>query len=109
MGKFDQPPGGQYWGWHQYMWKDLRTQLGEKVAARTHLRYCGKGKVATCAKEMWAAIDAAAKKLVAAGRRPRQLARGRRRWTSSSRRCPLITMQYSNKPTGIHQVMQFGP
>jgi hypothetical protein len=21
---------------------------------------------------------------------------------------PLITMQYTNKPTGIHQVMQFG-
>jgi hypothetical protein len=30
--RFDQPPGGQYGGWHQYMWKDLRAMLGQKVA-----------------------------------------------------------------------------
>ena len=32
--RFDQPPGGQYGGWHQYMWKDLRALLGQKVARR---------------------------------------------------------------------------
>ena len=110
IGKFDQPPGGQYSGWHQYMWKDLRAQLGEKVAGPYHLRYCGKGKVATCAKEIWAAIDAAAKKLSASqGADPAAWREAEARSDIEFSPLPLITMQYSNKPTGIHQVMQFGP
>jgi hypothetical protein len=32
------------------MWKDLRAMLGQKVAGAYHLRYCGKGTVATCAR-----------------------------------------------------------
>ena len=110
IGKFDQPPGGQYSGWHQYMWKDLRSQLGEKVAGPYHLRYCGKGKVATCAKEVWAAIDAAAKKLSASqGADPAAWREAEAPSDIEFSPLPLITMQYSNKPTGIHQVMQFGP
>jgi acyl-homoserine lactone acylase PvdQ len=107
--RFDAPPGGQYAGWHQYMWKDLRSLLGEKVAGAYHLRYCGDGKVSRCAKELWAAIDRAGATLAAqqgpdpnAWRAPE----GKEQITFTP--IPLITMQYTNKPTGIHQVMQFG-
>jgi len=31
VSRFDQPPGGQYTGWHIYLNKDLRTLLGERV------------------------------------------------------------------------------
>jgi acyl-homoserine lactone acylase PvdQ len=108
--RFDQPPGGQYAGWHQYMWKDLRRLLGQKVAGAYHLRYCGDGKLSTCSKELWAALDAAGKRLAAQqGPDPNAWRAPEAREQISFAPLPLITMQYTNKPTGIHQVMQFGP
>ncbi len=109
VGRFDRPPGGQYGGWHQYMWKDLRAELGDKVAGKYNLRYCGKGDVKTCAKELWSALDKTRKTLEA------RLGPDPTAWHSPEAReqigfapLPLVTMQYTNKPTGIHQVMQFG-
>jgi acyl-homoserine lactone acylase PvdQ len=108
--RFDQPPGGQYAGWHQYMWKDLRRLLGQKVAGAYHLRYCGDGKLSTCSKELWGALDAAGKRLAAQqGPDPNAWRAPEAREQISFAPLPLITMQYTNKPTGIHQVMQFGP
>ena len=108
--RFDAPPGGQYAGWHQYMWKDLRAMLGQKVAGAYHLRYCGDGKVSRCARELWAALDAAGAKLA------REQGPDPSAWRAPEAKeqitfapIPLITMQYTNKPTGIHQVMQFAP
>ena len=34
ISRFEAPPGGQYAGWHQYMGKDLRTELGQKVRGK---------------------------------------------------------------------------
>ena len=108
--RFDQPPGGQYGGWHQYMWKDLRAMLGQKVAGAYHLRYCGDGSVKTCSKELWAALDAARKRLAAQqGPDPTAWRAPEAKEQITFAPLPLITMQYTNKPTGIHQVMQFGP
>jgi acyl-homoserine lactone acylase PvdQ len=108
-GRFDRPPGGQYGGWHQYMWKDLRAMLGQKVAGAYHLRYCGDGSVKTCSKELWAALDAARKRLTAQqGPDPTAWRAPEAKEQISFAPLPLITMQYTNKPTGIHQVMQFG-
>ena len=108
--RFDQPPGGQYGGWHQYMWKDLRAMLGQKVAGAYHLRYCGDGSVKTCSKELWAALDAARKRLAAQqGPDPAAWRAPEAKEQITFAPLPLITMQYTNKPTGIHQVMQFGP
>ncbi len=108
--RFDQPPGGQYAGWHQYMWKDLRSLLGQKVAGAYHLRYCGDGKLSTCARELWAALDTAGKRLAAQqGADPNAWRAPEAREQITFAPLPLITMQYTNKPTGIHQVMQFGP
>jgi acyl-homoserine lactone acylase PvdQ len=107
ISRFDAPPGGQYGGWHQYMDKDLRTLLKRKVSGRYHLRYCGDGSVSRCSSELWKALSAAGKTLAAKqGGDPAK-------WTEPVTKVgysplPLYTMQYTNKPTGIHQVMAFG-
>jgi acyl-homoserine lactone acylase PvdQ len=107
ISRFDLPPGGQYSGWHQYMWKDLRTELGQKVRGKYNLRYCGDGSVSRCSKELWAALASAGKSVAAKqGSDPSK-------WTEKAATIsfsplPLTTMQYTNKPSGIHQVMAFG-
>ncbi len=107
ISRFDLPPSGQYGGWHQYMDKDLRTLLKRKVSGKYNLTYCGNGSLSRCSKELWAAIAAAGKSLTARqGANPAT-------WTEpvttiSFSPLPLTTMQYTNKPSGIHQVMAFG-
>ncbi|HMJ34963.1 MAG TPA: penicillin acylase family protein [Baekduia sp.] len=107
ISRFDAPPGGQYSGWHQYMGKDLRTELGQTVKGKYHLTYCGNGSVSRCSKELWAALASAGTSIAAKqGADPSK-------WTEKAATItftplPLTTMQYTNKPTGIHQVMAFG-
>ena len=107
IARFDAPPGGQYSGWHQYMDKDLRTLLKQKVVGKYHMRYCGDGSVSRCSSELWTALSKAGKKLAATqGADPSK-------WTEKAATIsfsplPLTTFQYTNKPTGIHQVMAFG-
>jgi acyl-homoserine lactone acylase PvdQ len=108
--RFQAPPGGQWQGWHEYMFKDLRSLLGQKVAGAYHLRYCGDGSLKTCAHDLWAALDAAGKRLAAQqGGDPHAWRAPEAKEQITFSPIPLITMQYTNKPTGIHQVMQFGP
>jgi hypothetical protein len=91
------------------MRKDFRAMLGQKVAGAYHLRYCGAGKVSTCAKQLWAALDAAGAKLAAQqGPDPTLWRAPEAKEQITFAPVPLIAMQYTNKPTGIHQVMQFG-
>ncbi len=107
ISRFDQPPSGQYSGWHQYMDKDLRTLLKRKVSGKYNLTYCGNGSLSRCSRSWWAAIAAAGKSLTARqGADPAT-------WTEpvttiSFSPLPLTTIQYTNKPSGIHQVMAFG-
>ena len=92
------------------MWKDLRAELGDKVAGKYHLRYCGKGDVKTCAKELWTALDKTRKTLEARlGPDPTAWRVPEAKEDITFAPLPLITVQYTNKPTGIHQVLQFGP
>lgn len=107
-GRYDTPPGGQYGGWHQYMWKDFRSILGEPVKGAYSTKYCGKGDAAACATKLWAALSAAGAKLAAEqGPDPSKW----RENTTYINFTPisLFKMQYTNKPSGIHQVMTFGP
>jgi len=48
-----------------YVDKDLRTQLGDKVRGKFHLRYCGDGDLDACRASLWAAVDASAADLAA--------------------------------------------
>jgi acyl-homoserine lactone acylase PvdQ len=107
--RFQRPPAGMYGGWHQYLSKDLRTLAGGSVKGKYHVRYCGKGDAATCAAALWAAIDAGAKAEAA-----RQGSGDPAQWRRPVVKInftpvPLVDMQYTNRPSGIHQVMQFAP
>jgi acyl-homoserine lactone acylase PvdQ len=107
--RFQSPPSGMYGGWHQYMQKDLRALAGDRVRGAFNLRYCGKGKVAACARDLWAAIDRAGQ-----AEATRQGTTDPAQWKQpptliSFSPLPLVDMQYTNRPSGIHQVMQFAP
>jgi acyl-homoserine lactone acylase PvdQ len=107
--RYDQPPGGQAGGWHSYVVKDLRDQVGPRPASPFRVRYCGAGNVADCRTSLWAAIDAAGNELAAAqGANPAAW-----RADATKERITFIpgllrtTLRYTNRPTGIQQVISF--
>ncbi|HEV7846887.1 MAG TPA: penicillin acylase family protein [Thermoleophilaceae bacterium] len=109
--RYDLPPSGQFSGWHQYMDKDIRTLLGEKVRGPFANRYCGAGDVNVCRAALWAALESAGVELEAA-QGPDPTA-----WRSDANRERIVflpnglfpmTMRYTNRPTGIQQVIEFG-
>jgi hypothetical protein len=107
--RFQRPPSGMYGGWHQYLAKDLRALAGRAVPGRFKVRYCGKGDAAKCAADLWAAIEAGAQ-----AEAQRQGTTDVAQWKRpvvkiSFAPIPLVDMQYTNRPSGIHQVMQFAP
>jgi len=105
---FDAPPAGQYGGWHQYMWKDLRNLLGEKVDGAYKIKYCGKGSLAKCSADIWDSISTAAATLAAAqGPDPAAWRKDEAPEQVKFTPIPLITMDYTNRPSGIHQLMDF--
>jgi acyl-homoserine lactone acylase PvdQ len=107
--RFEAPPSGQRTGWYQYMHKDLRTLLGEHVRGKFANRYCGNGNVAVCRASLWAALDATGVEL-AAQQGPDPTA-----WRSDATAERIhfapgllpFTMRYTNRPSGIQQVIEF--
>jgi acyl-homoserine lactone acylase PvdQ len=64
----DQAPAGRNGssfaqGWYEYLDKDLRTLLGQKVQGKFHLRYCGHGSPARCRTSLLAALSGAVAQL----------------------------------------------
>jgi acyl-homoserine lactone acylase PvdQ len=107
--QYDLPPGGQYTGWHIYMDKDLRTLLGQRVRGKYNVRYCGGGNLKLCRQELWRAMDKAGKELSSSqGTNPSA-------WRSDATRERIsfvpgllpYTMRYTNRPSGIQQVLSF--
>ena len=92
------------------MSKDLRTLLGEPVKGPLANRYCGLGNVVQCRASLWAAMEAAGTQLAAA-QGPDPAA-----WRADATRERIsfvpgllpYTMRYTNRPTGIQQVIEFG-
>ena len=106
IARFDVPPNGQYGGWHQYMDKDLRRMLGRSVKGRYSQEYCGKGRVSRCAAKLWEALDDAGERLARAqGGDPATWRTGVAKIQFTP--LPLYELQYTNRPSGIHQVMTF--
>ena len=52
-------------GWYGYVYKDLKSVLGESVAQPYSRGYCGNGSLTTCRESLWSAIQAAANALSA--------------------------------------------
>ncbi|HTW12364.1 MAG TPA: hypothetical protein VME01_06465, partial [Solirubrobacteraceae bacterium] len=104
------PPNGQYTGWYVYMDKDLRTILGDKVKGKFKVRYCGGGNVKLCATQLWGALDQAGNTLQS------QQGANPAAWRVSAvpQRITFVpgllttTMRYTNRPSGIQQVISFG-
>ncbi len=110
-GRWDAPPGGQYDGWYQYFDRDIRGLLAKKkrLPDQFSLTYCGKGHLGLCRSEVWTAIQAAANQLTA-----EQGTSDPAAWRASAvddqfsyTPLPLVTSPYSNRPTGIQQVISF--
>jgi acyl-homoserine lactone acylase PvdQ len=107
--RFDLPPAGQFSGWHQYMDRDLRKLLKLHVKDPLHNRYCGRGNLRRCRASLWNAIERAGDEL-AAEQGPNPDA-----WRSDATRERIVfrpgllstTMRYTNRPSGIHQVIEF--
>jgi len=106
---YELPPEGQESGWHIYLDKDLRTILGEPVRGKYAVRYCGGGSLTLCRKLLWSAIDEAGRQL-AAKQGPNPSA-----WRSDANRERITfvpgllptTMRYTNRPSGIQQIVSF--
>lgn len=108
--RFEGPPHGQHDGWYQWFSKDIRSLLGDNVVAPFNVRYCGGGDKAQCQADVWAAIDAAGNDLAQS-----QGTEDPAAWRSdaTAERIKFIpgllpyTMRYTNRPTGIQQVISF--
>ena len=107
--RFEAPPDGQFAGWYQYMDKDLRTLMGEKVRGPFANRYCGAGNIDVCRAALWAALEATGVDLEAAqGPDPNAW-----RADANAERIKFLpgllpfTMRYTNRPTGIQQLIEF--
>jgi acyl-homoserine lactone acylase PvdQ len=108
--RWDAPPEhNMFAGWQNYVSKDLRTLLGDKVLGKYANRYCGAGRLADCQASLWAALQAAGDKLVAAqGADPNA-------WRADANAERLkfapglltTTIRYANRPSGIQQVISF--
>ncbi|MCW3012035.1 MAG: penicillin acylase family protein [Solirubrobacterales bacterium] len=104
------PPGGQSSGWQNYMDKDLRRLLGRPVKGKYALTYCGNGSASKCASRLWAALDKAGTSAAASrGQEPSTWRQPTSSVAIKFSPLPLATMQYTNRPSGIHQVLQLAP
>jgi hypothetical protein len=96
-------------GWNSYVDKDLRTLLGDKVKGKFHFSFCGGGNLNACATALWGALDAAGNTLQAAqGPDPsawRADANAER--ISFAPGLLTTTIRYTNRPSGIQQVISF--
>jgi hypothetical protein len=110
--RWDPPPGGQEVGWFQYFDRDVRGLLAKKrskLPDRFNLTYCGKGRLGLCRSQVWTAIQTAANQLTG-----EQGTTDPAAWRASAvadqftyTPLPLVTSPYSNRPTGIQQVISF--
>jgi acyl-homoserine lactone acylase PvdQ len=107
--RYDQPPGGQARGWHSYVVKDLRALLGDRLRSPFRVRYCGAGNLGACRTALWATVDAVGAQLeLAQGPDPAAW-----RADANAERIGFlpgllpITIRYTNRPSGIQQVVSF--
>jgi len=58
------PTGSSYGeGWYGYVYKDLKSELGQPVLGPYSRRYCGNGNLPACRASLWAVIQTVAEQL----------------------------------------------
>jgi acyl-homoserine lactone acylase PvdQ len=107
--RFDSPPKQQYNGWYQYFDRDISKLLKIKQPQPFTNDYCGAGNLKRCQSSLWDALAAAGKQLTQKYGTSNPSA-----WHASAKPIEinftplsLITMQYTNRPSGIQQVISF--
>jgi hypothetical protein len=108
--RWDAPPGGQFSGWYHYFERDLRRLLKMPIKSPMRNRYCGGGSKAACQQAIWGAIQQAGEALSDSQGTTDPAA-----WRVSAvperiRFVPGLlpyTMRYTNRPSGIQQVISF--
>ena len=106
--RFDQPPGGQYSGWYQYFDRDIRRLLHMKQPQPFVKRYCGAGNLRCQDGDL--GRDPTPAKLPAS---PGHLRPERVAIDATAERISFVpgllktTMAYTNRPSGIQQVISF--
>jgi acyl-homoserine lactone acylase PvdQ len=110
-GESNGPGSGFTGGRIQYVDKDLRRLTGTHFKSPFKTRFCGKGNLAACRTALWAAVHAAGDELAAA-----QGTNNPAAWTSDANAERIsfapglmpTTIRYTNRPSGIQQVISFG-
>lgn len=108
--RYDQPPRGQEDGWHQYFDRDIRRLLRLPVAQPFSQSYCGRGDLGRCRRVIWTALQAAGAELAAEQGTSNPAAW---RADATAERITFVpgllptTMRYTNRPSGIQQVISF--
>jgi acyl-homoserine lactone acylase PvdQ len=90
--------------------KDLRQVAGQQFKTPFKTKFCGNGDLAACRASLWAAIESAGSELAAA-----QGSDDPEQWTSDANAeritfAPGIlptTIRFTNRPSGIQQVISF--
>jgi hypothetical protein len=108
--RFNQPPGGQLTGWFMYFDRDIRHLLGMPVAQPFNQSYCGGGNLAQCRQAIWNQLKLAGSELTA-----QQGTSDPAAWRAdaTAERISFVpgllptTMRYTNRPSGIQQVISF--
>lgn len=110
--RWDAPPSGQYAGWYQYFERDIKKLLRKRNNDPFRVSYCGHGKKVKCQKSIWNAISDAGAQLTAEYGTSDPAA-----WRVSAlperikfgplSPAPGYSMGYTNRPSGIQQVISF--
>jgi hypothetical protein len=106
----NQPPKNQFSGWYQYFDRDIRELLGLKIKQPFANSYCGGGKLSKCRTAVWKAMDAAGDELAAdqgTGDPAAWRADATAERISFTPGLLPTTIRYTNRPTGIQQVISF--
>ena len=94
-------------GWYGYVYKDLKSLLGQSVAQPYSRPYCGNGSLEACRNSLWAAIQLASENLAASqGPVPTAWKAAKVRITFPPGLLPKYTMRWTNRST-FQQVIEF--
>jgi hypothetical protein len=108
--RFEAPPGGQFSGWYQYFARDIPGLLKMPTEDPFRNSYCGGGNKQACQQAVWAAIEEAGQSLTASQGTGDPAAwranAGPERISFAPGLLPY-TMRYTNRPSGIQQVISF--